>query len=212
MRKLLIFPTPLDARCQLQHDSGFSVDGVADKHPNGRAGQSFSIPDSTPNGWGTRIVISAPDKITLSLRGLLYEHGPAEYLFYADDFVLVDKPAVVVPPVVVPPITAKTPQEIINAVYLNGAYDLSTKEGCGKLVEDSVITLHKIHSPSWGHVKKSGAQNQYNGHAVDAIHLLNDALDGTKNGIYDIIYDSESLNAKLQFGRAGDAVPALWYY
>jgi hypothetical protein len=60
-------------------------------------------------------------------------------------------------------------------------------------------------------VKKVGAQNNYNGHAVDALQLLKDTKD-TKAGIYDIIFSSESPEAKIVFNRADDPAPNLWYY
>jgi hypothetical protein len=84
-------------------------------------------------------------------------------------------------------------------------HDLTTKEGCGRFTEACCAALHAV-NPLWGHIKKSGAQNQFNGHAVDAIQLLA----GEGNGIFDIIFDSESPSAKAQFIRKGDPEPALF--
>lgn len=219
MARLMIYPTPLDARCQLQHDSGWSVDGKPDTDKNGRPGQSFEIPTTTPNGWGCRIVLTHPGKVSIMQRGILYQ-GSAEWFCYADDFIMQDVPPPVYVPVPTPPnpdppSTALTPFQIIQAVQAKNKFDLSTKEGCGQLVEASVKELHERHSPSWGHIKKTGAQNQYNGHAVDAMQLLQTVLTSngnTEQGIYDIITSSESPDAKVAFNRQGDCRPDLWYY
>ena len=94
---LIIFPTPLDAHCELRHDSGFTVVGVPALHPTGRPGQAFAIPDGTPNGHGARIVITAPKKVSLDQRGIVYLNMPGfaypwtpgqTAAFAADDFVL----------------------------------------------------------------------------------------------------------------------------
>lgn len=82
-----------------------------------------------------------------------------------------------------------------------------TEEGCGRFTEACCAALHEI-NPQWGHIKKVGAQNQFNGHAVDAIQLLA----GEQKGIYDIIVDSESPNAKPSFNRKGDPEPALFFF
>ena len=94
---MIIFPTPLDAYCELRHDAGFTAIGTPATHPSGRKGQAFTIPDSTPNGYGSRIIITAPTKVALDQRGIVYlNDGALSYpwtpgqtaAFAADDFVL----------------------------------------------------------------------------------------------------------------------------
>jgi hypothetical protein len=220
MAKLLvIYPTPIDALCQLQHDAGWSVDGKPYTDTNGRPGQSFDIKDDTPNYWGCRLVLSHAGKVSIMMRGLLVS-TTGNWLFYADDFTMQDVP----PPVIIelppvpptnPPSTALTPYQIIQAVYATGKFNLATKEGCGMFVEECTKQLHERHSPNWGHIKKIPPQNNYNGHAVDAMQLLQSVLTSngnTEQGIYDIITSSESVDAKPAFNRTGDCRPDLWYY
>lgn len=97
--QLFIFPTPLDAHCELRHDSGLVVGGISATHPSGRLGQSFDIPVGVPNGNGAALLISAPDKTPIVQRGIVYlndGHLPYPWLqgqkaaFAADDFTLVD--------------------------------------------------------------------------------------------------------------------------
>ena len=47
-------------------------------------------------------------------------------------------------------------------------YDFSTLKGCGTFTEDYLVELRKL-NPRFGHLKKSGSQTQWNGHAIDAI-------------------------------------------
>jgi hypothetical protein len=215
MSKLLIFPTPLDAECVLVHDSGFLVHGKPDSHPSGRPGQSFRIPEGTPDGQGCLLLVTAPKKVPIQQRGILYL--ASEPFIAADDFYLMDEkvcPPCPEPPPLPPPQPPlilpgpgpwpSDPLGIIQKVYRDGHHDLSTKEGCGQFTEACCTELHNRHSLGWGHVKKMGAQNNYNGHAVDAIQY--------HAGIYDIITSSESPQARPAFNRAGDFRPDLWYY
>jgi hypothetical protein len=59
-----------------------------------------------------------------------------------------------------------------------------------------------------GHIRKSGGQNQYNGHAVDAINWKNP--DGMTAEIYDIVSGSGS----IQWGFSSRSAGALrlWYF
>lgn len=100
--RLLFFPTPLDAHCELRHDSGLIIGGVAAVHPSGRLGQAFMIPDGTPNGHGAKLLITAPKKVPLEQRGIVYlNDGQLLYpwsdgqtaAFAADDFALADAPS-----------------------------------------------------------------------------------------------------------------------
>lgn len=99
--------------------------------------------------------------------------------------------------------------EIVNSVYARGGFDLSTKEGCGVFTEAVVIELRQ-HDADWGHIRKSGAQNhvvdpQGNWHAVDALMHRNDGA------VFDIVSDSESVNARPSWQTKGTAPVSLWY-
>lgn len=216
IHKLFIFPEPLNSTCSLILDNGVSYVGIRDVHPSGRPAVSFTLPEGTPNGNGCLLNISAPTKVTLEQRGILFlsdSDGTADIV--ADDFHLQnEKVCPDVPPTPpTPPIPPGTiePLDIINAVYSTGRYDLGTKDGCGKFTEECCTQLHEHNSDEWGHIKKIPPQNNYNGHAVDAIQLLAPSGD-TRAGVYDLVINSESPSAKPGFGRQGDPNPALFYY
>jgi len=71
-----IFPTPLDARCELTPDGGPTIVAVAGTHPSGRPGQIFDIPDTTPQGHGAALSIIADGKVPISVRGILWITRP----------------------------------------------------------------------------------------------------------------------------------------
>lgn len=215
--KLMIYTDPHDAITQLQHDAGFVVDGKPDSY-NNREGQSFELPESMPSGWGARLVISKNGFVSVMQRGIVYAFDDRA-VFLADDFTLTKypDPIIIEKPVEVPSVPSypTDPFGIIKLVYKLGQFDLSKKEDCGKFTEAVCAELHKNHSNYWGHIRKFGAQNQFNGHAVDAIFLLKSVGSEpniTKSGVYDLVLDSESLNAKPQFIYKGDTDPSLWYY
>lgn len=215
MNNLIIYPTPLESRCQLQHDAGWSVDAVTGYDTNGRPCQVFTIPSETHNRWGARLVITADKKISFMNRGLLVKDLD-NWVFYLDDVTLADVPPPVIvevpiPPPVIPPPAANDPLSIIKSVYATGLYNLTTMEGCGKFTEACCVELHNRNSLWWGHIKKVPPQTMYNGHAVDALQVLYDVGE-TQQGIYDIIISKASPNARPAFNRQGDAVPSLWYY
>lgn len=227
--KLFWFPTPLSSKAVLRSDAFPTIIGVPDTHPTGRPGQSFEIPDGSLNQQGAQVTTSAPGKVKKIFRGrLLLNDGtitgmwtPGQTAEMAIDDVILDDEVVCPPPTPCPPGQSCKPDgppppttdpfEIIKQVYATGLYDLKTKEGCGRFTEACCKRLHEEHSPSWGHVKKTGAQNQFNGHAVDAIMLLVGAHE-TDAGTYDIVFSSESPDAKPAFNRAGDPDPSLWFY
>jgi len=218
--KLLIFPDPLNARCELRHDDGgIVVIGVLDTHSQGRKGQSFPIPIGLPQGHGARVFISSPGKVPLEQRGTLwYDDDTVEIPFpeggaclFTDDFKLQNIPTPTPNPIPVPEDPNRLPFDIIMGVYHSAVYDLTTKEGCGIFTQDCCTKLHQLHSPTWGHIRKTGAQNQYNGHAVDAIQILM-SLSNCAAGIYDIIVDSEASGARPGFNRTDNANQSLWFY
>jgi len=220
--KLIIFPNPLDSICTFKHDtSGVTLLGKGDVHPSGRLGQSFEFPIGIPNQNGGRLVISKKGKVDLVQRGILYlNDGILQYpwlpeqtaAFSADDFTLQDVVIIKVPaPTSPPPVILDNPFEIIKDVYKFGNFNLSTHDGCGQFTEACCKSLHELHSNQWGHIKKVGAQEQYNHHAIDAIMLLTDVTD-TKSGIYDIIKNSQVPSAEPSFNRVDNTHPELWYY
>lgn len=82
---LWVFPTPLDATCELRHDTGgWTLTAAPGVHPTGRPGQVFTIPDATPQANGCALTISAVKKDPLFQRGILII-GAETYL-RMDDF------------------------------------------------------------------------------------------------------------------------------
>lgn len=215
MIKCFIFPTPLDSVCVLRSDShGEVVTAKSDTHPTGRPGQSFDVPGSVVNSVGANLTIEHPDYTPFSGRGILVwddEPNPLAYLLM-DDFHLVHLTTNPVPvPVPVPPISNRHPLAVLQELAI--FHDLTTKEGCGKYTEAAVTELRKD-STAYGHIAKTPPQNEYNHHAVDAFTLEHTYMlaDGTfvEEGVYDIITDSESLNAKPAFNRAGTHLPGYY--
>jgi glutaminase len=101
-------------------------------------------------------------------------------------------------------------QALCQAVYEQGDFDLATKEGCGLYTEACCLALFTQQSAWWGHIRKEPAQNQYNGHAVDALQLMIQA-GGTQAGIYDIIWSTESPEAEPAWSYKGPPDLNLWY-
>lgn len=217
--KMFYYTTPEQTVGMLRHDKGWAVKGQPDTHPSGRVGYSFEIPDGTPNGWGAEVMLNADKMVPVRHRGILmFGENNLAYLL-VDDFQLApEKICPEVPPIPPQPEPPHidTPLQAIKEIYNTGRFDLSTKEGCGRFTEECCDQLHSLFSKQYGHLRKTGAQNQYNGHAVDALNLLADHVNHngtlTPAGVYDIIVSSESADAKPAFNRVGDAVPALWYY
>ena len=84
MSPLFIFPMPLDAICELRHDTaGWTLTAAPAVHPEGRPGQAFTIPDATPNANGVALTISAKGYHPLLLRGVLLLNPPSLQM---DDF------------------------------------------------------------------------------------------------------------------------------
>lgn len=217
--KFVVFPTPLDAVVTLSSDDGWTGTGIPYVDENGRQGQLITVASGVTNEHGATLSAMAQDRMDFRLRGFLLV-GVGENKDMArlqvDDFTMNEVPPPVVqpgPPVQPPPIIAGggSPEEICQQVYNTTHPNLMTKEGCGKYTEDCCDALHSQHSPSWGHIRKNAGQNQYNGHAVDALMLIVD-VPGTASGIYDLIYSTESPDAKPTFNYVGQAVSSLWYY
>ncbi len=188
-----------------------------DGSASGRPGIGFTFPDITPNGNGVGITLSSAPGITL--RGILWLRVP-EFIYpwvrtETAAWQLDDLTPLVVPAVPAPPVNTQDPNriplDIIKAIEATGQYDLTTKEGCGRFTEDCCTHLHVLHSVNWGHVRKVGQQNQFNGHAVDAI-MLKEPTQNTPAAIYDIIVNSEAPGAHAALNVSSPANPAIWYY
>lgn len=218
MSDLFIFSTPDEAAVTLTLDSGAGITAAA-ATKNGRSAHRLTIPSGTPV-QGATLKVSSEGFTPSENRGVLVPADAGDAQFILDDIRLVKAAPVQQPqpvgtptqpqiptPGPIPTTSSKDPQTIINAIFASGAHSLATKEGCGKFTEACCAALHAV-DPMWGHIRKSGAQNQFNGHAVDAIQLLT----GQTRGIYDIIFDSESPNAKPSFNRKGDPDAGLWFF
>jgi hypothetical protein len=206
----VIYPTPVDATVTLTPDSGGTYTGVPYTHPTGRQGQVCYVSDGTPDQQGTTLNVSAPNYLPERLRGfLVLDAADDEARLQVDDVVLelAAETSPTPPPSSGPPV----PLDIINRVYAETQPQLWTHEGCGKFTEDCCDALHTESSGYWGHIAKTEGQNQYNGHAVDAVMLAMN-IPGTTGGIYDIIFSSVSAEAKPVCNRAGDPEWEKWYY
>lgn len=222
MRELIVFTSvPRETvTATLTLGNGVIVLGHPAVHPTGREGIGFTIPDDVPNGWQATLELSAPGQVRILQKAILWLHTdmiaypwtPGQTAAFAvDDFFFVPETICPPPDDPPPPPTTGDPFVIIQRVYDQGGFDLRTKTGCGQFTEAAAIALHTQHSTFWGHIKKIPPQNNYNGHAVDAVMLLV-PVGGTLAGIYDIIFSSESPEARPAFNRQGDANQALWYY
>jgi hypothetical protein len=150
----------------------------------------------------------------LRLRGFLVHDGTVARL-QVDDYVLTEVSTTPPPEPGPTPPGALTPAQICQRVYDTTHPNLASAAGCGKYVEDCCDALHTEHHPAWGHIMKTAGQNQFNGHAVDAVQLLinvSDASGYTAGGIYDIIFSSASAEAKPVFNYVEPPRYDLWYY
>jgi hypothetical protein len=197
-----------NATVRLAHDGGWSEVGVVGTAPDGYPGYYFRVPSFVPDAHGAQLDLEAPNKMPQSMHGRLTYTGDRAYL-ECDTFNLVDVPTVPPtpepePPPTGPPDSMSAELDRITWWYATGKYDLTTKPGCGQFTEAVALDFCKyyaIRGALWGHVKKTGAQNQYQGHAVDAIMCLF----GEDDGIWDIIVNSVSSSAHPAYNREGDA-------
>jgi hypothetical protein len=210
MAKFVVYPTPLTAKVTLTPDGHGTMQLVGYTAPDGRQGQSCEVSTSIPNANGATIELEANGFEKMRLRGFLVFEGEAARL-QVDDYVMTETPVAPPVPGPTPPATGGSPLDIINRVYATGKYNLATHEGCGLFTEACADALHEQHSEMWGHIAKDPGQNQYNGHAVDALMLLANGP-GTQAGIYDIIYSSVSYEAKPVCNYVEPPNYDKWYY
>jgi hypothetical protein len=210
MLNYVIYPNPLETEVYLTADNGASYVGEPYTDITGRIGKVIHIAEGS-TGMGGELKLKCPGYIEQRYRGILFQASEVACYLLVDDFTLAaEQVDPVQPPIENEPIWS-IPLDVINWVHSTGNYDLSTKEGCGLFTEECCRWLHDKNSPMWGHIAKTGGQNQYNGHAVDAIMLMATAW-GVQAGGYDIVHDSVSPNASPAFNYAGVADGNLWYY
>ncbi len=209
------YPNPLDARVTLTPDGSAPLVSVPYTAPDGRQGQVCYVADNAVSGHGAQLDAEASGHLPLRLRGFLVLDTAAHVgRLQVDDLTLTvatEAPDGPTPP----PTGARTPPQIIDEVYRTTNPNLATVEGCGQFTEDCCDALHTQHSTMWGHIAKNPGQNQYQGHAVDALMLLtnvSNAAGGVQAGIYDIIFSSASFDAKPVFNWVEPPVYELWYY
>jgi hypothetical protein len=211
----VLYPSPLDARAVLTPDSNPPITAVPYTDPAGRPGQIAYVPDTVPSGHGAELVLEAPAYLPSRVRGFLTlgpdPTGQPVGRLEVDDYRLEPVPAAPGPGPTPPPTTGGSPQQIIDRVYQTTHPNLATIEGCGKFTEDCCTALHTEHSQAWGHIDKDPGQNQYHGHAVDALMLLGNVGD-TAAGIYDIIFSSASAEAKPVFNWVEPPNYEDWIY
>jgi hypothetical protein len=210
MARFVVYPTPLDAEVKLSPDSGGTIILSPYTDPNGRPGQVGEVADSTPSGHGATLNLEAPGYESLRLRGFLV-HDLATARLQVDDYTLTATPQAPPDPGPTPPSGPRTPLQIIEGVYATGQFNLATHDGCGEFTEACCTALHEENSTMWGHIQKNPGQNQYNGHAVDAVMALAN-VPGASAGIYDIIYSSASPEAKPVFNWVEPPNYDLWFY
>src|SRR5262245_24431568 len=162
------------------------ITGIRTTDPTGRTdAYPVQIPASTTGG-GAALNVTWPDGAAIELRGFLVPSQETEARFQCDDF---HKPAPygVAPPTPEPPQpqppTSRDPLTRINQIYATGQFNLVNKEGCGLFTEAVCTDFHNYYGGQWGHIRKNPGQNQFNGHAVDAVQ----AVVGEHMGIWDII-------------------------
>jgi hypothetical protein len=209
------YTTPIGSELELRTDAQGSY--VANPHTDNRPdGQVIILPQDLET-QGANLVINSEGYEEFSVRGILKPSLVCPHcatvletqaFFWLDDVHLKEKESAPPPTPIPPPTTSNRPEDIINEVYATGKFNLYTKEGCGLFTEACCVELHNRNNNMWGHVKKNPGQNQFNGHAVDAVMCLA----GEENGIWDIIVSSESSSAHPAYNRAGDIKPELWYY
>ena len=168
----VIYPTPVDATVTLTPDSGGSYTGVPYTHTSGRQGQVCYVSDETPDQQGTTLNVSAPNYLPSRLRGfLVLDSVDSDDVarLQVDDVALDSAGAP--PPTTTPPSGPPNPGRYHATARLQRDASATVDERGLRHLRRGLLRARCTakSSPYWGHVKKFEGQNQYNGHAVDAI-------------------------------------------
>lgn len=208
--RLILYSQPVpDAIPTIIHDNGTVMEGYTGVDEHGSPCLFVDIPKDMPSGNGCTVQWSHPDFVIEDQHCMLI-WGQGEKWWLLHDVWRLSTNDAPTPPDPMPPVPGETPEEIIQYVYESTKPDLSTHNGCGRFTEDVQKTLSAGLSVLYGHIRKEPAQNQYNGHAVDAVMLLM-SFNGIEAGIYDIIQNSVSTDATPAFNYVEPANPELWY-
>jgi hypothetical protein len=209
MPNLFLYTTPAASAVTLTLDSGQRIVGDPCFVNDRNDAHLLLVPSGTTGG--ALLEVTCAGKVGFANRGLIVppDATTGEAHFQLDDVRLPDLPPPPEPPPPRDPYLDPFP--VCQAVYAQGDFDLATKEGCGLYTEACCTALNEQQSPLWGHIRKTPAQNQWNGHAIDAIQLLAKA-GHTDAGIYDIVWSTESPEAEPAWSFKGPPDPNLWYY
>lgn len=203
--ELYIYTTPSGSTVVLRLDSGEVISGVPCSANNRHDAHRCTLPANL-SAQGAVLEVSCDGYVTFANRGVILPAEDEPALFMLDDVHLTDAPTAPAPGPEPPP--ESDPLTLIQAVYATGEHDLSTKEGCGRFTEACCTSLHDHNSEAWMHDKRTPPQNNYNGHAVDAIQCIA----GQYYGMWDIIHSSVSPDASPCFNLAGPPNPGNAFY
>ena len=112
------------------------------------------------------------------------------------------------------PATAPNMKYILDALFAEKPWDFSewnedNPTGRGQFTEEGVQRIHDVDA-RFGHIRKRGGQNQYNGHAVDALNFKCD--DGVTAEIYDIAGGKPGSKPAWHFWKRLPENLDKWYY
>jgi hypothetical protein len=207
--KCILYSQPVDnAIPTVTHDNGVVTRGGEGYDGAGNPCLIIDFPSNIPLNNGCAITWEHPDYVIEPQHCLLIQHTDGKLWLLHDVWKLT--PRVTEPEPGPSPVPGESPEEIIQYVYESTHPNLSTHDGCGRFTEDVQTQLSNSLSPLYGHITKTPGQNQYNGHAVDAVMLLMD-FGGVTAGVYDIIKDSVSPNAQPAFNWVGPPDSNLWF-
>jgi len=211
MIKAILYSQPVDdAIPTIIHDNGTELVGYPGTDVDGDPCLIVEITPDATIGHGVTICWEHPNYyIEPQHCKLVQETGGACWLLH-DVWRLVPKVVEPEPPTEPIPIPGTTPEEVIQYIFNSTHPDLSDHDGCGEFTADCQKALSDTLSALYGHIAKEPGQNQYDGHAVDAIMLLM-PFGGVDAGIYDIIKNSVSPEAEPAFNWVEPANPSLWY-
>ena len=105
------------------------------------------------------------------------------------------------------PITGKVPFLLDLIEPLAKDFDLSSEQGSGLFTEAAASALHTADA-NFGHIRKHPGQNQFNGHAVDAVLYK---LGNGEAVAIDIIFQNGVPGARPQWLLVAQGPDTDWY-